>query len=250
MALAAPATPAALAALAQAIDALAGADPCGLSAGEDLVALEQLSGRLEAIVSRALERLSEEGAHITLDPIAGAIVAGELERPATRLHEADVAEARARLGHDPGRLELARTPPQRRGDALVEMARRSGATDDEARPFTDPARRAVELRDRVCLHPCCEVALEPCQVDHIVPAREGGPTPPRPTGGCCAQPTTGCATPSRSCPRCRGHRGSGRRLGVKGAPDAPSTYGRAPGLPDPGGDAPCKQRVQGRPGAA
>ena len=90
---------------------------------------------------------------LDLDPIAGAIVAGELERLATLLHEADVAEAKARLGREPGRLELSRTPAQRRADALVEMARRSRATGGEARPPAPLVSVLVDfptLSGRIC----------------------------------------------------------------------------------------------------
>ncbi len=63
---------------------------------------------------------------MTLDPVRGAIVAGELERIDTELFEADRAGAKALLGRDPGPGDtLARTPGQRRADALVEMAVRS-----------------------------------------------------------------------------------------------------------------------------
>lgn len=173
---------------------------------------------------------------IQLDPIAGAIVANELERLADVAYAEDVAEATARLGRAPDPGDLDRTPFQRRADALVEMARRSAAVDDEARlpaplvsvlvdfptlsgricelangtvvtpgsllPYLDKAlieravwkgptrvevgaktrlftgatRRAIELRDRVCQHPYCEIPLERCQVDHIIPASEHGPT--------------------------------------------------------------------------
>jgi len=60
-----------------------------------------------------------------LDPINGAVVAGELGRIETGLFEADWAEAKARVGEGVCAADLARTPAQRRADALVEMARRS-----------------------------------------------------------------------------------------------------------------------------
>lgn len=62
---------------------------------------------------------------MTLDPVSGAIVSDELTRLEQALFEADRAEAKDRLGRDPARGELARTPSQRRADALVEMATRS-----------------------------------------------------------------------------------------------------------------------------
>src|SRR5664280_1764767 len=63
---------------------------------------------------------------MTLDPVSGAIVGSELERLEHHLFEADWAEARKTLGRDPHPSELARSPGQRRADALVEMATRSG----------------------------------------------------------------------------------------------------------------------------
>ncbi len=62
-----------------------------------------------------------------LDPIRGANVAGELKHLEQRLFEADWAEARARVGDGVSVSDLARTPAQRRADALVEMATRSAA---------------------------------------------------------------------------------------------------------------------------
>ena len=67
-----------------------------------------------------------------LDPIAGAIVGGELGRLERRCFEQDWADARRRLGRDPTTVELARTPGQRRADALVEMATRSRSTPRDA----------------------------------------------------------------------------------------------------------------------
>ncbi len=62
---------------------------------------------------------------LVLDPISGTIVAGELARLEKRLFDQDWAQAKQRLGRKPTIDELARTPAQRRADALVEMARRS-----------------------------------------------------------------------------------------------------------------------------
>ncbi|MGI8794567.1 MAG: DUF222 domain-containing protein [Acidimicrobiales bacterium] len=69
---------------------------------------------------------------ITLDPVNGAIVALELERLEAELFDADRAEAKKRLGRDPKPEDLARTPTQRRADALVEMAKRSAAMPADA----------------------------------------------------------------------------------------------------------------------
>ena len=63
----------------------------------------------------------------TLDPLSGTIVKNELRRLEQQLFEADWKEARARLGERATAADLARTPAQRRADALVEMATRSRA---------------------------------------------------------------------------------------------------------------------------
>jgi hypothetical protein len=44
------------------------------------------------------------------------------------------------------------------------------------RIFTGATRRAIEIRDRRCAHPYCEVPARRCEVDHIVPYTQGGPT--------------------------------------------------------------------------
>jgi hypothetical protein len=70
---------------------------------------------------------------MTLDPISGAIVADELSRLEHDLFETDWAQAKEALGKDPTGADLARTPGQRRADALVEMATRSRSTPADAR---------------------------------------------------------------------------------------------------------------------
>jgi hypothetical protein len=67
--------------------------------------------------------------------IEGAIVAKELRRLEEELFLADWAKAKEELGRDPRPHELARTPAQRRADAMVEMAVRSAsAPADGQRP--------------------------------------------------------------------------------------------------------------------
>lgn len=61
------------------------------------------------------------------DKTSGVIVKNELDRLADELFRRDWAEAKARLGRDPKPDELARTPQQRRADAMVNMAMRSAA---------------------------------------------------------------------------------------------------------------------------
>jgi len=47
---------------------------------------------------------------------------------------------------------------------------------EKARLFSGATRRAIELRDRRCVAPGCEISAEHCQVDHIVPYARGGLT--------------------------------------------------------------------------
>ena len=68
-------------------------------------------------------------------PVGAATVGGALDRIERELFEADLTEARARLGDAASAADLARTPAQRRHDALVEMAARSvTAPPDGKRP--------------------------------------------------------------------------------------------------------------------
>lgn len=47
---------------------------------------------------------------------------------------------------------------------------------ETARFFTGGLRRLIELRDRRCTHPGCDIPAERCQVDHIIEHTDGGPT--------------------------------------------------------------------------
>ena len=47
---------------------------------------------------------------------------------------------------------------------------------ETARFFTGATRRAIELRDQECQHPCCDVPADRCQVDHIIEYSKGGLT--------------------------------------------------------------------------
>jgi uncharacterized protein DUF222 len=105
---------------------------------------------------------------MTLDPISGAIVSGELNRLEHDLFEADCAEAKERLGRTARIDELTRTSAQRRADALVEMATKSRSAPAEGiRPaplfsvlvgFETLKGRICELENGTVLHPS---ALEP-----------------------------------------------------------------------------------------
>ena len=44
------------------------------------------------------------------------------------------------------------------------------------RLFSGATRRAVEVRDRECFHPYCDLPAERCQIDHVQPWAAGGPT--------------------------------------------------------------------------
>jgi hypothetical protein len=70
---------------------------------------------------------------LVLDPLDGAALATVLGRIEGELFANDWAEARSRLGEAATTADLARTPAQRRADALVEMARRAGAVPPGAR---------------------------------------------------------------------------------------------------------------------
>jgi hypothetical protein len=90
---------------------------------------------------------------MTMDPVSGAIVHDELARREQELFEADWAEARARLGHDPTAGELRRTAAQRRCDALVEMATRSlgfGAGDRRPAPLFSVLVGYETMHGRIC----------------------------------------------------------------------------------------------------
>jgi hypothetical protein len=69
-----------------------------------------------------------------LDPVGGEIVATALARADDELFQADWAVAKATKGDLPTVEDLARTPAQRRADALVEVCRRSGAVPAGAKP--------------------------------------------------------------------------------------------------------------------
>jgi len=170
------------------------------------------------------------------DAINGEIIANALQRIDKELFEADWAEAKQRVGEGVCAGDLARSPAQRRADALVAMARRAqampagyrlpeplfsvlvdyntfGRTCELAdgtvvapgsltrwlgegwvervvfdgpdriknvgvrrRIFSGATRRSIELRDRTCFHPTCDVPAEQCEIDHVRPWSEGGLT--------------------------------------------------------------------------
>jgi hypothetical protein len=70
---------------------------------------------------------------MTLDPISGQIIHTTLAMIERELFEADWAQAKDRLGREPMVMDLARTPAQRRADALVEMATRARTAPADGR---------------------------------------------------------------------------------------------------------------------
>ena len=107
---------------------------------------------------------------MVLDPVSGEIVAAELDRLEGDLFADDVAEATDRLGRDPELCELARTPAQRRADALVLMAARSalvGDTPVEARPLLTVLVDAPTLFGRIC-ETASGVVLDPSDLDGLL----------------------------------------------------------------------------------
>jgi Domain of unknown function (DUF222) len=87
-------------------------------------------GRRFSAVRTFRGRVSLDG---MLDPISGSIVLNELQRLEERLFQQDWAEAREKHGAvGATAADLPRTAPQRRADALEEMARRSASMDPNA----------------------------------------------------------------------------------------------------------------------
>jgi Domain of unknown function (DUF222) len=100
---------------------------------------------------------------MTLDPVSGAIVSGELKRIESEFFKADWRKAREELGREPTVADLWRTPAQRRADSLVEMATRSAVVRPEGRrpaplfsvlvDWPTLSGRILELADGVVVSP-------------------------------------------------------------------------------------------------
>ncbi|HVF32779.1 MAG TPA: DUF222 domain-containing protein [Acidimicrobiales bacterium] len=123
------------------------ADPDGTERGAD-----DQRARRRLHLSRSLD-----GAwfgDFLLDPISGAAVSGRLRLIEHELFEADWRIATERVGHgDVTVNDLDRTPAQRRADALVEMARRSGTAPADGRrpkPLFTVLVDYPTFADRVC----------------------------------------------------------------------------------------------------
>jgi Domain of unknown function (DUF222)/HNH endonuclease len=88
-----------------------------------------------------------------LTPLGRATVAGALDRIESEMFDADWADARARLGDAATLDDLARTPAQRRHDALVEMAERAmiaPADGQRPRPLVTVLVGLETFAGRVC----------------------------------------------------------------------------------------------------
>jgi hypothetical protein len=88
-----------------------------------------------------------------LDPVSGSVVGNELDRLEHLLFEDEWAEARERLGREPTTTDLVRTPGQRRADALVAMATRSGTAPEggrRPRPLFTVLVGYETLHGRIC----------------------------------------------------------------------------------------------------
>ena len=59
---------------------------------------------------------------------------------------------------------------------VFESPSRVLAVGVRRRLFAGATRRAVEVRDRECFEPTCDVPAEQCQIDHVLPWAEGGLT--------------------------------------------------------------------------
>jgi hypothetical protein len=90
--------------------------------GEDRRFRKQVEGR-QLYLSQTFQNTWRLDA--TLDPVNGSILADTLKRIEGELFDHDWKDAAAQLGRDPLVADLARTPAQRRADALVEMAVRA-----------------------------------------------------------------------------------------------------------------------------
>ncbi|MEO6627244.1 MAG: HNH endonuclease signature motif containing protein, partial [Aquihabitans sp.] len=76
------------------------------------------------------------------------------------------------------RLEVARLLTEADIESILfdDTTAQPVTVTSRARFFTGALRRAVEVRDRVCSHPTCDVEAEHCQIDHIIEVTSGGQT--------------------------------------------------------------------------
>ena len=71
----------------------------------------------------------------------------------------------------------------RLADTLLPRGGRVLDVGARTRLFTGATRRAIEVRDRHCTHPTCDVPAARCHIDHLTPWEHGGPTTQR-NGDC------------------------------------------------------------------
>jgi hypothetical protein len=119
----------------------------------------------DGVEADALDRYRSRAAHLsktfdgtgvldaTFETVGFALFAEALARIERELWDADWADAKYRLGSDVSEADLCRTRPQRRYDALIEMARRSAAVPAGARlprPLVTVLVDAPTLTGRIC----------------------------------------------------------------------------------------------------
>ncbi len=122
-----------------------------------LVGYETLHGRIAEL---------EDGTVVPPGTLLAWLAEADVERAEYRSDGTVAVGARAKLETlDATGLERAVATPITR----VEC-------NPEDRCFTGATRRAIEIRDRRCCHPTCDLPASWCQVDHVRPYADGGPT--------------------------------------------------------------------------
>lgn len=124
--------------------------------------------RCDALVEMAIRAgATPEGAQRPRPSISVVVSLGELVGPIRETFNGLVLS----------RLEVARLLTEADVERIVlDPVGQPVTLTSSQRFFTGVVRRAVEVRDRVCQHPTCQVEAEFCQVDHIVEVAAGGQT--------------------------------------------------------------------------
>lgn len=146
------------------------------SDGAEQSAAEQRAAR-EVHLSQSFEGMWF--GRMTFDPVSGTIVSETLSIIEAELFDADWADATERLGREPLLADLARTPAQRRADAMAEMAMRARtAPEDGRRPtplftillgYETFAGPVLELHNRTVVTPGTAAAwLSDADIERIV----------------------------------------------------------------------------------
>ena len=158
--------------------------------------LDPVSG---AAVDEALHRITEELRRAETDPLAATAAQRRADALVELAHRASCTRPGARrpkplvsvfVGYETfaGRIcELADGTVLAPSDvsalldeAVIERVVFDGPdrvmTVGMHRTFTGALRRAIEVRDRTCTHPYCDLRADRCDADHALPYIEGGPT--------------------------------------------------------------------------